>query len=190
MFFAAALFALPLLTQSVFAGACTRNYTIQEGDICDSISAAKNVSTYQLSAINVGVIDTTCSNLVAGKNICLGYAGEDCSTTHIVTADQSCELILSTYRINSTILYHNNPQINADCTNIYIGEVLCVAGSGLVPPAPSGGFVPGAVIPVATHPAQPAPTAAPPAFAATTMPVAAPATSSAADENLPYCDEL
>lgn len=26
---------------------------------------------------------------------------------------------------NST-LYSNNPQINGDCSNIYIGEVLCV----------------------------------------------------------------
>lgn len=26
----------------------------------------------------------------------------------------------------NTTLYSNNPQINSDCSNIYIGEVLCV----------------------------------------------------------------
>lgn len=34
------------------AASCSRSYTIQDGDICDSISAANNASTYQLAALN------------------------------------------------------------------------------------------------------------------------------------------
>jgi hypothetical protein len=30
------------------------------------------------------------------------------------------------YGMDNTTLYSNNPQINVDCSNIYIGEVLCV----------------------------------------------------------------
>ena len=121
-------------------GACDRTYTIQEGDICDSISASHNVSTwvdstsftdptypstfrYQLAAINSGIIDSTCSNLVVGNSICLGYDGEDCSTTYVVAGGDNCDLITSKFGINGTILSLNNPQINKACDNIYVGEV-------------------------------------------------------------------
>jgi hypothetical protein len=30
------------------------------------------------------------------------------------------------YGMSNDTLYNNNPQIDSDCTNIYIGEVLCV----------------------------------------------------------------
>ena len=30
------------------------------------------------------------------------------------------------YGMDNATLYHNNPQIDPDCSNIYIGEVLCV----------------------------------------------------------------
>lgn len=30
------------------------------------------------------------------------------------------------YGIDAGVLYNNNPQINDECSNIYIGEVLCV----------------------------------------------------------------
>jgi hypothetical protein len=38
----------------------------------------------------------------------------------------TCDLISSTYGLTNTTLYLNNPQINNDCSNIYVGEVLCV----------------------------------------------------------------
>ncbi|KAF8874425.1 hypothetical protein BD779DRAFT_1664253 [Infundibulicybe gibba] len=206
MFFSAALLVLPFIAQSVFAKDCARSYTIKEGDICDRISAAKNVSTYQLAVINAGIIDPKCSNLVPNKSICLGYSGEDCTTTYVVKPDDSCDLINSKHGINSTILYMNNPQINQACTNIYVGEVLCVSKTVQVPPA-NPNFPPPAVsIPVtATAPhatTTPAPTNAP-----SSAPAAAPTTTPASssnnnnnnnnsqddgedDDDLPFCDEI
>ncbi|KAG6840384.1 hypothetical protein C0991_007045 [Blastosporella zonata] len=187
-----------------------REYTIQDGDICDRISAANNVSTYQLSAVNPQ-IDSTCSNLVPGNQICLGYSGEDCSTTYVVVADDTCAQIAANHGFNTTILFMNNPQIDStDCSNIYIGEVLCVSGAVQVPPQPSGPL-PGATIPVTAAPANPTTTPTKPPTTkpattkpattkpATTTPTSAPAkptTSAPAseddedDDNLPYCDEL
>ncbi|KAG5651497.1 hypothetical protein H0H81_008469 [Sphagnurus paluster] len=89
------------------------------------------------------------------KEICIGYAKEDCATTYIVKSNDSCDDIASAHGLNSTILYLNNPQINQDCSNIYIGEVLCTSKQVQVPPAPGAGFVPGAVIPVTAEPAKP-----------------------------------
>lgn len=159
----AAILALPFVAQFVSAQTCTRTYTAQAGDICDSISAANNVSTYQLAVVNVGIIDDACDNLVVGQSYCLGWQGQDCTTTYVVKQYDYCDLISAAAGINNTILYENNPQINEDCTNIYIGEVLCTAGAVQVPPAPSG-TTPATTIPATATPANP-------------------------DDGLPWCDE-
>ena len=38
----------------------------------------------------------------------------------------TCEWIQETYGISNPTLIANNPQIDANCENIYVGEVLCV----------------------------------------------------------------
>jgi len=163
------------------AGPCVRQYTVKEGDICDSISATKSVSTYQLAVINHGVIDSSCSNLMPGSTICIGYENEDCSTTYVVKKDDTCDLITSATSIDSTLLWANNPQIDSGCSNLYIGEVLCVAKSVIVPPAPKSGSVPTA-IPATATPAAPS---------SVPKPKPTPANPSDADYNsLPFCDEL
>ncbi|KAI0757211.1 hypothetical protein C8Q80DRAFT_84122 [Daedaleopsis nitida] len=128
----AALVAAPFLARTAFAAGCTRQYTVKEGDWCDTISAAHNVSTYQLAAVNPD-IDDLCNNLQVNQVLCLGTEGEDCTTTHIVQTGESCEAITGTYGINSTMLNHNNPQLDAECDNLYVGEVICVANAALAP---------------------------------------------------------
>ena len=81
-----------------------------------------NQFSYQLAVINPE-IDEQCSNLLPGQVLCLGTEGEDCKTTHVVEANDSCDGLYSTYGINSTVLFHNNPQLDAACNNLYIGEV-------------------------------------------------------------------
>lgn len=76
-----------------------------------------------MAVINNGVINSACSDLTPGKSICLGYEGEDCSTTYVVKADDTCDGLSSVAGINSTMLFLNNPQIDAECGNLYIGEV-------------------------------------------------------------------
>ncbi|KAH9890901.1 hypothetical protein C8Q73DRAFT_746987 [Cubamyces lactineus] len=191
----AAFVAVPFIAQVAFAGACTRTYTVQEGDWCDTISAAQKVSTYQLAIVNAGSIDSGCDNLQPGQVLCLGTEGEDCSTTHVVQTDDTCDGITANYNINATMLYANNPQIDSECGNLYIGEVLCVANSVAVPSPISGSPLPAATIPATATPVQATTTTtASPwsiTFASTTS--SATPTETAADEDdddLPYCDEL
>ena len=148
---------------------------------------------YQLAVINTGIINDKCTNLVPNETICLGYQGEDCTTVYsallhcpllgllahlfLVAVKKSdvCDAISAAYNVNNTLLHENNPQINPDCSNIYPGEVLCVASTVIVPP-PAGG--------------NPSPASTPPA------PASPPASSPPAgndnddDDDLPYCDEL
>ncbi|KAF8995646.1 hypothetical protein BDQ17DRAFT_1412103 [Cyathus striatus] len=108
---------------------CDREYTVQLGDFCDGISAAQNVSTYQLATVNAGVINSDCSNLFEGELLCLGIQGHDCTRVSVVQSGDSCPAIASAAGISVATLLSNNPNVASDCTNIYPGEVLCVAPS-------------------------------------------------------------
>ncbi|KAG8945535.1 hypothetical protein FRC04_000738 [Tulasnella sp. 424] len=138
----ALVFAGLVAAQSTIPG-CARDYTVQEGDYCDAISAAKNVSSYQLAVSNYQTINDGCTNLVPGEVICLGETGADCATTYSVQSGDYCDLIASNHGINSTLLMTNNPQIDENCYNLYIGQVLCVANQVLVTPPPAGWTPPG-----------------------------------------------
>ncbi|KAI0336026.1 hypothetical protein GY45DRAFT_572994 [Cubamyces sp. BRFM 1775] len=189
----AAFVAVPFIAQVAFAGSCTRTYTVQEGDWCDTISAAQKVSTYQLAVVNSGSIDSGCDNLQPGQVLCLGTDGEDCSTTHVVQADDTCDGITANYNINATMLYANNPQIDSQCGNLYIGEVLCVANSVAVPSPISGSPIPAATIPATATPVKTTSTAAPVSTIASSSSSSATPTETADDDDdddLPYCDEL
>ncbi|KZP31873.1 carbohydrate-binding module family 50 protein [Athelia psychrophila] len=122
-----------LVIASVYAKAvnlpanCARNTTVHLGETCDIISATFNVSTYQLAYVNNGTIDAACDNLAEGEPLCLGFADQDCIQTHVVISGDSCFAIALNANISGTVLSNNNPNVNAACSNIYPGEVLCIA---------------------------------------------------------------
>jgi len=180
--FVSTLLLVPFMARFAFAGPCVRTYTIQEGDICDSISAEQHVSTYQLAVINLGVIDDLCHNLTPNDEICIGYEGEDCEDTYVVKSGDTCNAITASHSIDMETLYTNNGQINDACDNIYIGEVLCVADHVVVPPVPEGYDAPSQEVPADAIPAQappPPPPAPEPEYIVDDT-----------DPSLPFCDEL
>jgi hypothetical protein len=59
-----------------------------------------------------------------------------------VVLNDTCDTIAAAQNVNTTLIHENNPQINPDCTNIYVGEVLCVASSVIVPPPAGGSSLP------------------------------------------------
>ncbi|KAF8519385.1 hypothetical protein BU17DRAFT_47819 [Hysterangium stoloniferum] len=100
---------------------CSRNYTVQSGDICNSISAAQNVST-QLAQVNTGVIDANCANLFAGEHLCLGAVGHDCTTVAVVQPGDTCIAISVSAGIALSLLLQNNPNVDSNCDNLLVGE--------------------------------------------------------------------
>jgi LysM repeat protein len=137
---------------SVSAQSCMRTYTVESGDVCDGISAAQNVSTYQLAVLNPS-INAGCTNLMPGQVLCLGTPGDDCNTTYVVEPNDTCDEVAAAHKIDPSLLYHNNPQLDAKCDNMYIGEVLCVAPTGVAPPLPTGSL-PATTIPTTALPAN------------------------------------
>jgi len=163
--------ALLLISPVIAADSnCTRTYTIAAGDICDGISRAQNVSTYQLAAVNSATVDATCSNLQIGEVLCLGTPGEDCTDIHFVADADSCSTIQTTYGLNSTILLQNNPNVDEACDNLYTGLALCVATTVMAPPIPAGFFNNNTTGSVDWVPVSP--------------------DDVGDDEDLPYCDEV
>ncbi|KAI0329365.1 hypothetical protein GY45DRAFT_878419 [Cubamyces sp. BRFM 1775] len=107
---------------------CARDYTVIPGDVCDGISAKTGTSTFQLRFVNQ-VINETCTNLSAGQVLCLGIVGQDCTDVHVVQSGEDCVDIAKAAGTSLDTLLANNPNVNSDCTNIYVGEVLCTADS-------------------------------------------------------------
>ncbi len=55
--------------------------------------------------------------------LCLGIIGEDCDITHVVQPGDNCDSIAQEAKTTREILLANNPNVNAECTNIGVGEV-------------------------------------------------------------------
>ncbi|KAF8654875.1 hypothetical protein AX16_003336 [Volvariella volvacea WC 439] len=127
LIFAGGIFSSTFALVSAQLAPCARTYTVQPGDWCDKISAEQDSSTFQLYVANIGVINPDCTNLVPGMEICLGRVGQDCTTVHVVQPGDTCSAISANAGISFNVLRYNNPMIDAECTNIYPGEVLCVA---------------------------------------------------------------
>lgn len=96
------------------------------GDPSLQLATKYGASTFQLSHVNPLSIDEACEQLQIGSELCLGFEGSDCSKIHTVVEGDTCGLLLDVYGMDDATLRQNNPQINEECTNIYIGEVLCV----------------------------------------------------------------
>lgn len=108
---------------------CARTAFVQAGDTCNSISAAQGVSTFQLAFVNPTSIDANCDTLIAGEALCLGVTGQDCTDVHVVESGDFCALIASNAGIELNTLLANNPNVNSNCTNLGVGEVLCTASN-------------------------------------------------------------
>lgn len=156
-------------------------------------------NSYQLAVSNANAVGEDCTNLQIGQQLCLATTdAEDCRTTYTVIPDDTCEGIAAKNSLNSTILLLNNPQINGDCSNIYVDEVLCTEQTVKVAPVPANGVTvkaPQTTIFVtqtatdasATPAATPAskPAAAMPAAPASAKPTATPAPAAADSDD---CD--
>jgi len=132
------IFTVLILSTTILAQDCSRQYTVQSGDVCDAISAAQGSSTYQLAYSNQDTINECCTNLQIGQVVCLAVTSQpDCTQTYVVGASDTCASIAQQYNTNVTMIGINNPQLDESC-DIYPGQVLCVANSPMASQPPEG----------------------------------------------------
>ena len=105
-----------------------------------------NISSYNIQQINP---PNTCSTLQAGASICIDSPQNNCSATYVVDGSEGCFDIAQDHNIPLDELYSLNPNVDSvDCTNIYFGEVLCVA------PRASSGASPTTSVPASSRSAS------------------------------------
>ncbi|KAJ6458185.1 hypothetical protein C8R45DRAFT_1183617 [Mycena sanguinolenta] len=109
------------------ANGCRTTYNVVSGDTCPVIESKTRVTDSQLHALNPS-IDSGCTNLQTGQVLCL--SGSGCGTTYTVLGGDTCPAIESKTGASGSQLHALNPSINNDCTNLQIGEVLCITPSG------------------------------------------------------------
>ncbi|KAF7368271.1 hypothetical protein MVEN_00148000 [Mycena venus] len=109
--------------------ACTQTYTVVGGDTCAAIESKTGVSDAQLHQLNPG-INSGCTNLQIGQALCLsgGTSGGGCSQTYTVVSGDTCAVIESKTGVSDAQLHAQNPAINSGCTNLQIGQTLCISG--------------------------------------------------------------
>ncbi|KAF7343589.1 hypothetical protein MSAN_01979400 [Mycena sanguinolenta] len=119
---------------------CSQSYTVVSGDSCSAIEAKTGVSDSQLHALNPS-INSGCTNLGIGQVLCLstgGSSGGGCASTYTVVSGDTCAAIEAKTGVSDSQLHAANPSINSGCTNLQIGQVLCLTGNSGGNPPPSG----------------------------------------------------
>lgn len=112
---------------------CTKNDTITANDSCSAIATRNKIYLAELYALNPGINSTSCP-LTLGAKICV-KSSWDANCTNTVAANGGCGTIASTYGISTQMFMSLNPFINNDCSNLWSGDYVCVAGiSNELPP--------------------------------------------------------
>ncbi|KAJ7636394.1 hypothetical protein FB45DRAFT_741647 [Roridomyces roridus] len=110
---------------------CTQMYTVVSGDTCGAIESKTGISDATLHSLNP-TINNACSNLQIGQTLCVGGGSNpppsDCSETYTVVSNDTCAVIESKTGTSDATLHSLNPTINSDCTNLQVGQNLCVSG--------------------------------------------------------------
>ncbi|KAJ7330320.1 hypothetical protein DFH08DRAFT_709002, partial [Mycena albidolilacea] len=106
---------------------CTQAYIVVSGDTCSSIESQTGISDAQLHALNPA-INSGCTNLSVGQTLCLSGSSSGCAQTYNVMSGDTCSSIESRTGISDAQLHALNPAINSGCTNLSVGQALCLSG--------------------------------------------------------------
>ncbi|KAJ7312549.1 hypothetical protein DFH08DRAFT_717528, partial [Mycena albidolilacea] len=104
---------------------CDQTYIVKSGDTCSSIESQIGISDAQLHALNP-TIDSGCTNLSVDQALCV--SGSGCAQKYVVVSGDTCSAIESHYSVSDALLHALNPAINSGCTNLFVGQTLCLSG--------------------------------------------------------------
>ncbi|KAF5383492.1 hypothetical protein D9757_006090 [Collybiopsis confluens] len=135
MFARRSLFAMvtalgAIMAAKVLAQTCQATYTVVSGDNCVAIAAKFNVTDAALLAANPAV-DANCDNLFIGQQLCIPLPPANCKSQYTVVAGDNCVAIAAEFSVSDAALLAANPAVNAQCSNLSVGELLCIP----LPPA-------------------------------------------------------
>ncbi|KAJ5710396.1 hypothetical protein N7488_004552 [Penicillium malachiteum] len=136
---------------------CDEFYLVESGDTCEAIAAAANITLAQFYAWNPAV-GSSCADLWVGDYVCIdssvtitttvsatttssGASGistpspiqtgmtSTCDEFYLVVSGDTCAEILSDWDITLAEFYAWNPAVGSACTDIWMGDYVCVDAS-------------------------------------------------------------
>ncbi|KAJ6587482.1 hypothetical protein DFH09DRAFT_1359200 [Mycena vulgaris] len=102
---------------------CTTYYNVQSGDNCNIIEAKFKIGFSDILRWNPEV-STTCGNLNLASYCVLGSGA--CSKLYTVVSGDSCGAVETKVKVTDALLRSENNWINTACSNIQIGQNLCI----------------------------------------------------------------
>ncbi|KAJ7751586.1 hypothetical protein B0H16DRAFT_1547596 [Mycena metata] len=104
---------------------CTTYHTVISGDNCQTMEASSGIAASDFLRWNPEV-NSACTNIFAGEAYCVGGGGQACGKLYVVKSGDGCEAIAMSSGITQARLDALNPQVDANCDNLQVGEILCV----------------------------------------------------------------
>ncbi|KAJ5726916.1 Peptidoglycan-binding Lysin subgroup [Penicillium malachiteum] len=142
--------AVPTPTQAGISESCSKFDLVESGDTCAAIASAYSISLSDFYAWNPAV-GSTCSDLDLGYYVCVGTdsstvattttsAGNgittptpdepgmvsDCTKFWLVGSGDTCADIASSEGITVADIEKWNSQVGSGCTDIWLGDYICV----------------------------------------------------------------
>ncbi|KAK0745455.1 hypothetical protein B0T18DRAFT_306414, partial [Schizothecium vesticola] len=114
-------------------GNCNAWYKVSSGDSCEVTAAKNTITVDQLRSWNTQ-LGSTCNDLWLGYYAYVGVPGAATPIPGIVSnykrytlvvSGDSCEIVSQRYGINVNDFKKWNTYINAQCTNIWLGALVC-----------------------------------------------------------------
>ncbi|KAJ7636431.1 hypothetical protein FB45DRAFT_1138101, partial [Roridomyces roridus] len=117
---------------------CAQAYTVVSGDTCTIIESKTGVSDATLHSLNPSIAND-CMNLQIGETLCVSPGSTSppsgCAQAYTVVSNDTCAIIESKTGISDATLHALNPSIDSDCSNLQLGETLCINGGSTSPPS-------------------------------------------------------
>jgi LysM repeat protein len=106
---------------------CIFKYTVVSGDSCSGIGAEFNITGSDIVSANPKV-NSGCTNLQTGQVLCIPDGS--CTQEYTVVSGDNCNLVGAMFGVTGSAIMSANPIINSGCTNLQVGQTLCVPSSG------------------------------------------------------------
>ncbi|KAK6987472.1 hypothetical protein R3P38DRAFT_2661607 [Favolaschia claudopus] len=106
-------------------GNCTSYHTVVSGDTCSAMDSSAHIALADFLRWNPE-INLACTNIQLDLAYCVGGGGNACGKVYTVVSGASCAAIVKSQGVTQARLNTLNPQINSACSNLDVGENLCV----------------------------------------------------------------
>ena len=119
----------PLPGQSGISTACAKSDTAVPGDDCNVVATRNRITRAAFLSLNP-TINAQCTNLIAGNQYCVQAARDrpirTCAKSQRVREGDTCDALAKRNGITLATFYSLNPTIDANCSNLLLGQSYCV----------------------------------------------------------------